>query len=98
MGMAATPNRAGALNVFVDTNLFVQCRALEDLAWVDILKAEEIRAEHQNALAIRLLMPRVVLRELERQKHGASPRRRDRARNAIGRMRKALRAGSRLLV
>jgi len=46
---------------FIDTNIFLQCRDLEQLPWSDMCEKDE---------HVQLLVPRAVQREIDRQKRG----------------------------
>lgn len=58
--------------IFLDTNIFIQCRELKDLPWEEISGGEDLL----------LLVPRAVQKEIERQKSEGSTRRGKRARKA----------------
>lgn len=56
--------------VFLDTNLFLQCRDIKDLPWAEVFEKEDLL----------LLVPRVVQEEIDRQKSEGNTRRGRRAR------------------
>lgn len=58
--------------LFVDTNMFLQCRDLKDLPWEQIAGSNDLL----------LLIPRVVLKQIDRLKHDGNSRRARRARIA----------------
>lgn len=57
---------------FLDTNVFLQCRDLKDLPWKDVAEGHDLR----------LLIPRTVQEEIDRQKGDGNSRRGKRARSA----------------
>lgn len=59
--------------IFVDSNLFLQCRPLEDLDWERLAGKEDVT----------LLVPSAVLTELDKHKSDGNSRRAQRARRAI---------------
>ena len=59
--------------IFLDSNLFIQCRPLQDLDWDRFVGQEEVT----------LLVPSAVLMELDRHKSDGNGRRASRARLAI---------------
>lgn len=69
-----------SIDVFPDTNLFVQCRALEQLDWTIFSAFDEVR----------LLVARPVQAEVDAQKGGGSGRLAKRAREVSSRFRKVL--------
>lgn len=70
---------------FIDTNIFLQCRDLQQLPWSDIGEKEE---------HIQLFVPRAVQREIDRQKGDGNGRRSKRARKANSLLRNILLPGS----
>lgn len=58
--------------LFVDTNLFLQCRDLSDLPWKDLSDGSDIE----------LIIPRAVQEEIDKLKNDGNNRRAKRARNA----------------
>lgn len=59
--------------LFVDSNLFLQCRPLEDLDWDRLVGREEVT----------ILVPSAVLAELDKHKSDGNSRRAQRARRAL---------------
>jgi hypothetical protein len=59
--------------LFIDSNLFLQCRPLQDLDWDRLVGQEEVT----------LLVPSAVLAELDKHKSDGNSRRAQRARRAI---------------
>ena len=59
--------------LFVDSNLFLQCRPLQDLDWDRLVGREEVT----------LLVPSAVLAELDKHKSDGNSRRAQRARRAL---------------
>lgn len=59
------------LTVFVDTNVFLHCKSLDQLSWHDL---------HDDEMQI--LIPRTVISEIDRLKHDGSTKRARRARSA----------------
>lgn len=57
--------------LFLDTNIFLQCRDLKDLPWKDIADGNDLH----------LLIPRAVEEEIDKQKSEGNSRRGKRARN-----------------
>lgn len=58
--------------LFVDTNLFLQCKSLEDLPWEEVANGHDLL----------LIIPEAVIREIDRLKNDGNSRRARRARNA----------------
>lgn len=58
--------------LFLDTNIFLQCRDLKDLPWNEVADGDYLQ----------LLIPRVVEEEIDKQKSEGNTRRGKRARNA----------------
>lgn len=63
-----------AVQLFVDTNAFIQMRDLKDLPWRELFP---------DALTIDILISQTVIDELDRLKTGTNERRRNRARLAL---------------
>lgn len=63
-----------AVQLFVDTNAFIQMRDLKDLPWRELFP---------DAVAIDILISQTVIDELDRLKTGTNERRRNRARLAL---------------
>jgi rRNA-processing protein FCF1 len=63
----------GMQYLFIDSNLFLQCRPLEDLDWDCLVGREEVT----------LLVPSAVLAELDKHKSDGNSRRAQRARRAL---------------
>jgi hypothetical protein len=63
-----------AIELFVDTNAFIQLRDLKDLPWTELV---------QDAVAIDILVNHTVIDELDRLKSSTNDRRRNRARLAL---------------
>jgi rRNA-processing protein FCF1 len=59
--------------IFVDSNLFLQCRPLKDLDWDRLVGREEVT----------ILVPSAVLAELDKHKSDGNSRRAQRARSAL---------------
>jgi predicted nucleic acid-binding protein len=59
-------------NIFIDTNLFLQCSSLDQLPWSEIEKECDLI----------LYIPRVALKELDKLKYDGNSRRANRARKA----------------
>ena len=62
------------LYLFPDTNLFIQCRLLEQLDWSEWADFEEVR----------LIVCRPVQREIDNQQNRGNNRVAQRARNSLG--------------
>ena len=73
------------LQYFVDANLFLQCRPLEELVWSDLDEFEEVH----------LIVSSPVLREIDNLKNKGNDRVRRRARAASSMFRKMLNDGQR---
>jgi rRNA-processing protein FCF1 len=69
------------LFLFLDTNVFIQCLSLEELPWNDLFPEKS---------EIQLVVPRVVIAELDRLKNDVSARRSKRARYAASKFREML--------
>lgn len=65
---------------FLDTNVFLQCKDLNQLPWDDITEEDEVR----------LIIPHAVQKEIDRLKHDGNRRRAKRARKANSLMRKII--------
>jgi len=74
--------------LLVDTNLFEQCRELRSLPWSELGLADDLR----------LLVPRAVLREIDRHKTDSNQRRARRARDATSLFDQTMRAPGMVLV
>ncbi|MFY9988992.1 MAG: PIN domain-containing protein [Chthoniobacterales bacterium] len=74
--------------VFLDTNVFIQCKLLEELPWNEI-------SPHSS---IRLIVANAVFDELDRLKSDGNSRRSKRARTACARFRKILRPLERIVI
>jgi len=59
--------------IFLDTNIFIQCREIEQLPWGELFEKEK---------HIILVIPRTVLEEIDRFKQEGNSRRAKRARKA----------------
>lgn len=66
--------------IFVDSNLFLQCKAIESLPWADVATEEDLL----------ILIPRAVLVEIDRHKCDGNTRRAKRARLASSVFRKVI--------
>jgi PIN domain len=66
--------------LFLDSNIFFQCRQIEQLPWSELIQDGSVT----------LLIPSAVLAELDRHKSNGNGRRASRARLAIGLLRKIL--------
>ena len=66
--------------LFIDTNVLIQCRALNELHWNEI----------SNGADILLLIPRAVQKEIDRLKHDGNSRRAKRSRKATTLMREII--------
>jgi|SRR5487761_1827 len=62
-----------SLTVFADTNIFLQCKLLQDLPWSEVGAYDEIN----------VIVPPTVLDEIDDHSHGGSDRRAKRARKAL---------------
>lgn len=78
---------ASIINFFVDSNLFLQCRPLEQLDWTSWKDFEEVR----------LIVSRPVLREIDYRKNKGSDRVGKRARAASAMFRKMLPEGHKII-
>ena len=67
--------------IFLDTNIFIQCRDLDQLPWAEVFGKEE---------PLLLLIPRTVQEEIDRQKQDGNSRRAKRARKASSFFKKIL--------
>jgi hypothetical protein len=76
------PESLGVIELFVDTNLFLQCQELSQLPWHEISDAQDVL----------VLVPRVVQQEVDRLKHDGKSRRAGRARRAASLFREAIEA------
>jgi len=78
------------LTVVADTNLFLQCKSLAELEWGLLFPSAD---------EIRVLVPRVIVMELDRLKNDGNARRAKRARAAVALLRSVLRdPGQRICV
>ena len=75
-------------NLFLDGNVFIQCKLLEELPWNEI-------SPHSN---IRLIVANAVFDDLYRVKSDGNSRRLKRARTACARFRKILRPLERIVI
>jgi hypothetical protein len=71
---------AADIFVFPDTNVFEQCRDLNELAFCEVL----------NADSLKIIVARAIQEEIDRHKRDANPRRAKRARKAAALFHKAL--------
>jgi rRNA-processing protein FCF1 len=64
------------LIVVPDTNLFLQCKAIDELSWIDLFPSVD---------EIAIIIPRVVISELDRLKNDGNLRRAKRSRASVSR-------------
>lgn len=76
------------LQVFIDTNLLLQCRKLDQLPWHELFDSE----------VVSILVPRVVRKEIDHLKGDGKGRRSTRAREVSSLFREVLRSKSQALV
>lgn len=69
--------------IFLDTNIFIQCRDLKELPWKDVVDKEDIL----------LLIPQTVVKEIDKQKGEGGNRRGKRARATSTLFRKIITCG-----
>lgn len=80
--------RSRRLTVFPDTNLFLQCRTLQELPWRELGDFSEIE----------VLVPRPVQKEIDLHKSGGNDRRQRRARDASSLLRSIITDRAPLLI
>jgi hypothetical protein len=74
--------------LFVDTNIFLQCRDLKDLPWQEFTKGNDLL----------LLIPRAVQKQIDRLKHDGNSRRARRARIATSFIRQVVLAEGSIVI